>query len=144
MNAYCPWGDVGERYPTVLVAVRDIYPARGAWCADAGVIFVDAGLGRRERRSVLAHEIAHMDLAHEHRDFPWFSTRQEREADMLASRRLITVEAFADAYASTHDDEQLAEALNVCASTVRVRVAHLHPSERHSIEQRIAALERAA
>lgn len=144
MNAYCPWGDVGERYPSVLVAVRDISPARGAWCADAQVLFVDASLSRRERRSVLAHEIAHMDLGHEHREFPWFNGRQEREADVLASRRLITVEALADAYASTHDDEQLAEALNVCASTVRVRVAHLHPSERHSIEQRIAALERAA
>lgn len=144
MTGICPWGDIGERYPSVLVNIRDIWPARGAWLPSAGVIFIDSGLSRADRRSVLSHEIAHLDLDHEHRGFPWFDARQEREADMLAARRLITVDGLAEAYACTHDDAELAEILNVDVHTVRVRCEHLHPAERHLIAARVARVEHVA
>lgn len=141
---YCPWTDVGDRYPDVHVAFRPIWPVKAAWVAGPRVILVDSELTRRERRSALSHEIAHVDLDHHRTGSLWFDARQEREADMLAARRLIAVEDLAEAYACTHDDAELAEILNVDVHTLRVRCEHLHPSERHFIAARVARVEHAA
>lgn len=141
---HCPWSDIGRRHPHVHVGIHDISPARAAWVRDAQVVFIDRQLTRAEGRSALAHEIAHIDLAHEPRGLAWFDTRQEREADQLAARRLIPIEALADIFTWTRDDEAAAESLAVDVHTVRVRLAHLHPSERHHIEARIALIEHVA
>ncbi|MDO8308602.1 MAG: ImmA/IrrE family metallo-endopeptidase [Actinomycetota bacterium] len=108
------------------------------------MIFVDSSLSWAQGRCALAHEIAHIDLKHKHSGFPWFDARQEAEADQLAARRLIGIAALAEAYAWSHDSAQLAEALNVDGATVLTRWNHLHPSERHYIEARIALIEHAA
>lgn len=141
---YSPWDDIRARHPGIHVERHGLRPARAAWIPECAVILLDHGLTVAQRRSALAHEIAHIDLRHAPERAGWFGMRQEREANELAARRLISVEAFADAYAYSHDDAQLAEMLNVDVGVIHVRVRHLHPSERHHIQQRMARIEHAA
>ena len=97
-----------------------------------------------ERRCALSHEIAHVDLGHRHSGHLWFDDHQEREANTLAARRLIDIDALADAFSVTRDDRALGELLNVVVAVVHTRFAHLHPSERHYLEARIARIEHVA
>ena len=141
---YCPWSDIGERMPGVHVALRDISPARAAWLPSHSVVLLDRSLTRREGRSTLAHEIAHIDLGHVPTGLARFDVRQEREADRLAARRLITPAALADALVWSNDDHELAIELHVDVTTVRLRRELLTLDEVAAIGLRINALEIAA
>lgn len=141
---YCPWRDVGDRYPTVLIAIRDVHPARAVWLSDSSVIFVDASLSRAEGRCALAHEIAHMDLGHWRTGVRHFDRRLEREADRLAARRLIPFPHLAHALRWSRDDRELAEELNVDLDTIRARLEHLTPDEVDELQQAIERLDQAA
>ena len=142
--SYCPWSDIGRRYPNVHVGVHDIAPARAAWVDDAQVVFIDRRLSRVEGRSALAHEIAHIDLGHEPRGMAWFDTRQEREATALAARRLISVDRFVEAFLWCRDDRELAAELQVDVPTLRARREAFTATEVSRIEYRIATIETAA
>lgn len=109
-------------------------PFRGAWLPDDRVIFLDRALGRADRNSVLAHEIAHIDLEHESTGRPWFDRRQERQADRLAARRLIDVERLAEALKWCLCEEELADHLDVTVDVVRLRLAMLRDSEKAQID----------
>lgn len=144
MTTYCPWQDLDDRHPGVYVDCHDLHPARAAWIPDAAVILIDRRLRKDERRSTLAHEIAHIDLGHRPGRPSWFDKRQEREASRLAASRLVTVDALIGALLWCRDDREIAAMLQVDIPTVVTRREALTPNEVATIEARIATIEHAA
>lgn len=138
LTLYDPWRDAGERHSDVIIRRTDCLPARGAWFADARVILIERTLLRAERNTVLAHELAHVDLAHERSGRKWFDRRQERDADTLAASRLVTVEDLADALAWALCPEEVAHELDVTVDVVRRRIRSLTDDEKATIEQLLA------
>lgn len=144
MQTYSPWADAAERHPGIHIERCDIAPAKGAWVPSERVILLHDALDQDERRGVLAHELAHVDLGHEP-TAGWFGRRMEREADVLAARRLLhDVERIADAIAVHPLHPGLvAEALAVPLRVLRRRLECLTDEERARIEARVEACERA-
>jgi hypothetical protein len=141
---YCPWTDLGDRYPGVHVAAHSIAPARAAWLPEERVILLDRELSITEGRCTLAHEIAHMDLGHYPTGVGHFDRRQERDADGLAARRLLALFALVEAVRGGWDLPAVADQLRVTQDVLQVRLDRLHPSERHALRKVIARLEVAA
>lgn len=133
---YDPWSDLASRPHLTYVTTR--LPLADAWyLPDVPGIAMDDRLTRTERRCVLAHELAHIDLGHHHQpagNGPGTSRmarRNERDADMLAARRLICIYRLAAALAEErHCRWHVAELLDVTEQLLQVRLEHLHPSER--------------
>lgn len=108
---------------------------------DAAVILLDVDLDRAERRSTLAHELAHIDLGHRVAG-GWFGRRLEAEADRLAAQRLLeSVDQLADALA-THAGHLAgaAEHLDVPLRVLERRLARLTDDERATIARRVGDL----
>ena len=138
---YSPWGDAAARHPDVHISAADCHPARGAWVPEARVILLDRRLRRTERRTVLAHEIAHVDLGHRPTGRRWFDRRQEREANRLADQRLVPLDALAGALRWALCAEEAAHELDVTVDVVRRRLAALTDGEKTWIEGRLEAAE---
>ena len=92
-----------------------------------------------ERRCTLAHELAHIELGH--RD--GCTGVEEVHASRLAARRLIRLDHLAEALAWSEHPAEVADVLWVDVDTLRTRLAHLHPAERHHIATRLARKETA-
>ena len=135
---YSPWSDAERRHPDVHIERTDCRPAKGAWVASQRVILIERSLVRAERNSVLAHEIAHIDLEHVMTGRKWFDRRQERDADTLAAMRLVTVTDLADALSWALCPEEVAEQLDVTVDVVRRRIRALTDDEKATIEQLLA------
>lgn len=114
------WADLGD---PDLLGVTD-YQAR--------TITLASGMTQAQRRSTIAHEVAHVERgpvpAH-------LEAREEVAVDVLAARRLITLEMLADGLRWARSVHELAEELWVDEAMVEVRLRHLHPSERHFLER---------
>lgn len=92
-----------------------------------------------ERRSALAHEIAHLVsgpaiVGHVDRD--------ERRVTAQAARWLIPLDCLVDAMLWANDDYELADELWVDVYTVRARLAYLTPLESAELERRMLEAER--
>lgn len=113
------------------------------------MILVDDRLDARETRCVVAHELAHAVLGHgwspDFGDVQWLANRQERHADHWAARRLVPLDALAEALALyAGDDEAVALALDVTVDVVADRCEAMDDRERAELRDRCAALEPAA
>jgi len=138
---YNPWHQVGQR-PDIEVSCRaHLHGAEGAWVPAERVILLSRTLGWRSRRSVLAHELVHIELGHRRSGLPWFDRRQERDAIDTAARRLIHVEELAGALLWSQDEYELAEELDVDVGTVRTRLAGLTATEKDYIDSRLEVAE---
>lgn len=93
---------------------------------EATYVEVDSGLTLNERRSTLAHEVAHVEHGAPIR---WMSVRAERRADRAAAERLIPLEALVEAVKWADSIEELAEELNVTPRMVTTRLQMLTPAE---------------
>jgi Zn-dependent peptidase ImmA (M78 family) len=134
---YDPWQDAARRHDDVIIRRTNCLPARGAWVESARVILIDKTLRRAERNSVLAHEIAHIDLEHRMTGRRWFDRRQERDADHLAARRLVTIDELADVLRWALCPEEVAHELDVTVDVVRRRIASLSDQEKTYIERAV-------
>lgn len=134
--AYSPWNDAAQRHPDVRIGRVDCRPARGAWIPSERVILLDKTLMRAERNTVLAHEIAHVDLHHVMTGRRWFDRRQERQADALAAERLIGLDELADALLWALCPDEVAEQLDVTVDVVRRRILTLTVDEKAYIDAR--------
>jgi len=134
---YDPWRDAGERHAEVVIARTDCRPALGAWIESAQVILLERTLERPERNFVLAHEIAHIDLGHKVTGHGWFDRRQERQADDLAARRMITVKSLAAAIRVSLCEEEVAEELGVTLEVAQRRMALLTDQEKDFIYEQL-------
>lgn len=127
---YNPWADACSRYPGWVIRCLPLQGVPEVLCLRRKVILIDAEQRRSSRRSALAHAIAHLDLEHVVvGDVP--GAKQELAADKLAARRLIAVGQLADALAWCGEDwNSVSRELDVEEGLLRVRLVHLHPSER--------------
>lgn len=141
---YEPERDLETRYPHIRVELADLSPALAAVIPDESLILFSHELTSTERRTSLAHEIAHLDLHHSSTPLHWFNRRQESEADALAAIRLISLAALADLIVWCTTDAELAQQLDVSIHTVRLRAFTLSQAESTIVEARLASIEYAA
>lgn len=149
---YDPWCDLRDRTHLTLAITR--LPIGDAWyLADVPGIALDDRLTRVERRCVLAHELAHIDLGHMDQaatGLCWdlgtsrIARRRELDADKVAARRLILTRRLAGALCEHDDPWSVADGLDVTEHILKVRLAHLHPAERGYITRKLAMREAAA
>jgi hypothetical protein len=115
---------------------------RGRWYERHKVMVLDSGLGRVARRCTATHEVVHAENGDETCESAVLQARQEASVDRDASRRLIDIHDLADIAAAHPDDAHLvADELDVDLETLRCRLRHLHPSERHYLRQRMEHTE---
>lgn len=104
------------------------------------VILLDQVQSRVERRCSLAHAVAHLDLGHANTPAGFFERRQEREADVLAARRLISIEQLAQVLCWTVDRGEVAAELQVDLPMLAIRERHLKQSEKRYLGRRVRRL----
>jgi hypothetical protein len=107
------------------------------------VILLEREHGPAERRSSLAHAVAHLDLGHAETSDGWFERREEVEADDLASRRLIPLADLARVLAWSRDHDEVARELGVDAPMLELRQARMRVDERRRLRRLLARSDRA-
>lgn len=140
---YCPWEDLAGRPELTFVRMR-LPVADALYMPDVPGIAVDDRLNRVERRCVMAHELAHIDLGHHHQvagcgpGTSRIQRRRECEADQLAARRLLSIREMGEALAPASCRWEAADSLDVTEHLLDVRLEHLHPSERAYLRRRLS------
>jgi Zn-dependent peptidase ImmA (M78 family) len=145
---YCPWAHLTAQ-PDITFGVTRLPAGQGWWLPGERAIVLDDRLDRRGRRSVLAHELAHAEVGDtncsmEGPDGARLARRREVAADRTAAARLITLPRLADALAWSRAPEEVAAELDVTLPVLRRRLQDLTPLEVAWVDDRIAAIERAA
>lgn len=93
---------------------------------DTNTIVLAVGMTQAERRSVCAHENAHLRRGPV---MPHLEAREERTVDALVARDLIPFEALVNAMVWSSDEYELAEELTVSVDLVRARLHGLSAAE---------------
>lgn len=141
---YDPGADAAARYPEWVIRRRALgWGIREVLCHRTKVILIEARSSYAERRSSLAHAVAHLDLAH----LPArgrFDRRQEAQAHQLAARRLLPLDLLLQAARWTRNAHEAATELDVDVPTLVTRIEHLHPSERARLRFIVRTLEETA
>ncbi|MEP7763869.1 ImmA/IrrE family metallo-endopeptidase [Sanguibacter sp. 26GB23] len=119
-------------------------PARGVWVRSEQMILLDRDLERAWRRATLAHELAHVDLDHRGDVEGYFARRMEREANLLAARRLLaSLDAIGDAIAAHGGDTAaVADELDVPSEVLIRRMENMHPRDRARVVARSRRVQR--
>lgn len=97
----------------------------GAWSRDRQRIVIASGLGYVQERSVLAHELEHVYAGDTECSNPFARIRQERRADLLASRKLIAISDLAEVAQWAGDPHTAAAELHVTQRLLEVRLDDL-------------------
>lgn len=130
-----PWRRLLLHYPDITVEFRDLEPGLlGFTDVAAGRIVLDRSLTQAERRSVLAHELEHVDRDGV-LDEPHLCEREDLIVDRRAARKLIHLRHLVDALLWSADPHEVADDLWVDVPTLRTRIADLTAHERAHIEQ---------
>lgn len=118
--------------------LRDLQYVRLHWEVMPGVLGETNGIdlvwmhphqGQAQRRSTVAHELAHIELGHT----AGCTGPDERAARELAARWLITLRALAEAARWSSRVEEIAEELWVDTDTLRTRVLTLTEAEHQAL-----------
>lgn len=113
-GGYCPYAHA--EHLGIKLVYRRLEKSNGLWVPEHRAIFLQPGMRAAHERSVLAHEIGHAKLGHEHRDNP----KHELQAHLYAARRLINRADYIKAermYGGNRD--LIAHQLGVVAEIVR-------------------------
>jgi Zn-dependent peptidase ImmA (M78 family) len=148
VTRYCPWKDLASR-EDVTFGITRLPLGQGWWLPDERAIVLDDRLDHTERRTVLAHELVHVDhddhnCAHDGPDGPRIGRRRELVADRIAATRLISIDQLADALAWSRAPEEAAAELDVTLPMLRRRLASLTAGERDLLATQIHSIESAA
>lgn len=142
--SYDPAADAAERYPDWVVGTADL----GGLIPEVlsrsrRVILLEQEHSAAQRRSSLAHAVAHLDLGHAQTLNGWFEQREELEAEDLAGRRLIPVEGLARALSWSRDHDEVARELGVDEAMLRLRHQRMRPEERRRLRRLLVRSDRA-
>lgn len=146
VEVYSPWSDLARR-PHLTFGIVRLPAGHGWWMPDVPGIVLDDRLTRVQRRCVLAHELAHVDLEHDEQVAGAcpvgrkVARSRETAADRLAARRLIPVGLLAQHVGWTRNWDEAAEIFDVTVDVLRTRVRGLHPAERGYLAKRAQSLE---
>jgi IrrE N-terminal-like domain len=142
---YHPWRHLGRLTHITLRWTRDddeLDGALGWFYVDRDEIVMDSRQTQAQRRSTLAHELVHAERGDEPCGSPVLDLRQEDVVSKAAARRLIPdIRALGEVLAWAYDVHEAADELWVDPWTVRVRLDHLHPSERAYLRRRLSDYE---
>jgi hypothetical protein len=134
MKAYDPWLALAE-FHRARVVFGDLPPRRrGEVDFKTQVITLHRRLDPTAQRCTLAHELVHLERGPV---VTWCVPREERAVAAIAARRLVSIEALADAMRWSQDERSLAEELAVDVRTVRVRLRYLDDTERALLRSRV-------
>ena len=142
--SYDPGADAAARYPDWVIRHRQLGGIPEVLCRRRKVILINNAHTWPAKRSSLAHAVAHLDLGHATTASAYFEKREERDADQLAARRLITLDALAEVLCWTRDYGEIAEELLVDVFMLKVRERHLHVAERHYLRRQVRPMEEIA
>lgn len=133
MNTYSPWDELVAQSDLEL-RWREMHDRVGQYEHSLRRITLDPRMPKRQRRSVLCHELRHAEAGDTHTTCDRTNLRQEQAADQRAARLMVDVRDLARAMV-VHDCHHSAVAveLHVSDRLLGVRLQHLHPSERHWI-----------
>jgi Zn-dependent peptidase ImmA (M78 family) len=140
MGKWNPWTHANDQHPNV-----DVYTTPcsvpGLYFPDEHAIIIAEGQSRIMRRSVLAEELAHLELGHRPHSNRIETERMELRARRWAALRLITLDELADAIVGTASWFEVAEYLDVDESLLRQRLGDLTVSERGTLWKKIGRKE---
>lgn len=131
-----PWHRLRD-LPEIDLLWHDGGP-RGLYDFENQTISLRRGMTVAQRRSTLRHELEH------HYRGPFLEAvlaHEEKDCEEAAARDLIDIRKLGEVLAYTRDRDTVADELWVDPELVEVRVAHLHPSERAYLKQRLAFLD---
>lgn len=136
-NTYSPWAELTGLPHIRLEWVQLTGRRLGEYVRHLGLIRLDPRMPRRQARSVLCHELRHVEYGDVGTTCTKAEAWQEKRADTHAARLLIDVRDLADALV-LHDHHQGAVAveLRVSAVMLATRLRHLHPAETHYLRRR--------
>lgn len=134
--SYQPEADLNDRHPEWTVATVALgWGIREVLSPEWKVILLDSAGSPAAARCSLAHAVAHLDLGHGALPAGLYELRQEREADLLAARRLMPVSDLLDVFVWTADCGEAAAELGVVPKLLSLRLATLLPAERRMFER---------
>jgi hypothetical protein len=136
MTAYDPWRALDD-FQHVRVVFDELPPRRrGQIDFGTQTITLHARLDPTSQRCTLAHELVHLERGPVLR---CRAPREERAVAAIAARRLVSIEALAEAMRWSQDERALADELAVDLRTVRVRLRYLDDVERDYLRERVHA-----
>lgn len=131
-----PWRTLA-RLPEITLAWERMPGLLGSWHSLTKTITLHPDQSQAQRRCTLTHELVH----HERGDVGRCHGPVERAVHEEAARRLITIEALADALVWSQDEWEVAQEVWTDVPTARLRINALTDAEKDYIESRIAARE---
>jgi Zn-dependent peptidase ImmA (M78 family) len=149
VGAYCPWRDLASR-PHLAFVVTRLPVADGWYLPDVPGIVLDDRLTRVQRRCVLAHELAHIDLGHHQQvagngpGTDRLARRNEAAADRLAARRLLPLTGLMHWLPYASSRSEAAELLDVTERLLSIRLEQLSSREAAALGRLIDAVMAAA
>lgn len=111
----------------------------GYYDPDRRTVVIARGLSMQERASTLAHELVHAEVGDATSRAWWSRANAEAVedcADEIAARNLIMLPDLVDALIDSEDVQDVADALDVDAEMVQVRIDTLTPAERRYVDRR--------
>jgi Zn-dependent peptidase ImmA (M78 family) len=105
----------------ITVDYHALRTANGIWIPEERVILLRPRMRVLLERSVLAHEVAHATLGHR-----TSTPRAERQADVLAARRLITPERLLEAARGSSDQGEWCVDLEVTPHILSTYLDRVH------------------
>ena len=109
------------------------YPLRadfGRYVPQLGAILIKPRMRAALERSVIAHELVHAERHESATGVPLLDLRMERNADRVATLRLIDEDELLDLMRWTTDPGRWAVELSVTADLLEARVSQLRRTER--------------
>jgi hypothetical protein len=136
MATYDPWHALAE-LDGARVVFDDLPPRRrGEVDFDTQTITLHRRLDPTAQRCTLAHELVHLERG------PVVMCqvpREERAVAAIAARRLVPLEALAEALRWSRDERAVADELSVDVRTVRVRLRSLTAAEQTFLHGRVGS-----
>ncbi len=132
---YHPWREARRR-PHLVIEHVDL-PDDHRGCITGSTVTLNAGDLQSERRCTLTHELVHDERRVYPRDRV-LRAKEERTVETIASRRLITLEALADALRWTRHAGEAASELWVDVPMLVTFIQSLTDAERDWLNERLA------
>ncbi|MDB5716463.1 MAG: hypothetical protein JWO15_3860 [Sphingomonadales bacterium] len=138
-DMYNPFRALHLLGPSVTMSVEPTPGNKPAWwCPVSDHFMLRPDLNQVQRRCHMAHELAHRDLGHSGEEDGRLDRRQEREADELAARRLVTLDALVRALTWSDNGDEVADALWVTRHILDVRIETMYGGERRQVAVALA------
>lgn len=133
-----PWRYMAEQFPHFVICTSYELPPGVRGLVKGERIWLCRTLDQAGRRTVLSHEIGHIE-----RGMPiyprhhLYTRREERIVDQIAARRLIPIAKLVDAMKWSRHPAELAEALWTTPRMVECRLNSLDPIEVAQLEHQL-------